>query len=295
MEEACIDARAVPGLPQRGPLGEPLRLCLWHPPSRAQSASGAEGASGGGGGDEEKGGRWTGLAAFREIARQKCLQRQVASEVQWEYLERLFAHCLGGSGGEASVFSVAGDAVSSTTSLEDERCSAKQMEALGVNASKVLACSRASLARLLLEEAATPQPGVGNADTVAVRIAGWRYGGPLEPDLIVESICASLDPGPPACGGPWRWREPRWFVQPVPLWPTGVVAMLVSAVAPVLLPWACRLGADRLRRCRCSSRAQRHAGGGAAADGEGAEKDAEDRAAVVKPRVAARLRKGSGR
>ena len=214
----CVPSAQLPGL------GAATSLALCAP---APARTCAEGAPCG----PES---WVGLAAFYEVARQKCLRLAVSQEAQWEYLERLHAHC----------------ALADARDWEQcERCSARQMTDLGADAAEILRCGRERLGELLREEAQTPQPTGGGA----LRIAGWAYGGPLEVDLVVEAVCAALappdTPGPAACGGSWQWRKVRWFACPVLLWPHGVGALAASCALPLLLsswvgilqrvPWPC--------------------------------------------------------
>lgn len=163
-----------------------------------------------------------GPAKFREVARQKCLRQLAAPDVQWEYLDRMYTTC----GATAS------------DDAELERCSLSQVSALVSDAGAIARCSEDEYGQLIQEEVRTPSPSRGNAPVV-LRIAGWVYSGPLDPGRVMEAICDHLaagGQGPPLCGGAWHWREPRWFVTPVPVWPAGIAAVVAACVAPCVLP-----------------------------------------------------------
>ncbi|CAE8667829.1 unnamed protein product, partial [Polarella glacialis] len=173
------------------------------------------------------------LAQLQEIGRQKCLRERHADspEALWEYIERVLVRC---GSVEASGL---------------ESCSGEQLQALDLNEEAVLRCSRERLAELLREEIERPGPGVGGnvgmESSLEVRIGGWAYGGAMEAELLFAAICsvASRPPaagGAAACGDVWHWRDPRWFVYRVSMWPQGFLVLAASFMAPMLSPllWA---------------------------------------------------------
>jgi len=172
--------------------------------------------------------------------------------VQWEYLERFYARC-GGSGGAAT----------GATDADAERCSIEQMRALGVEPDGVLNCSRVRFSRMLWEEVETPQPGFGAP--VALRIAGWAYGGPLDTDLVLRAVCAALaSPSvsrlaemsfvSAACGERWHWQDPGWFASTVPLWPHGALALAAALAVAAAAPGGLAIAKACCSGSRCPTR-----------------------------------------
>lgn len=126
----------------------------------------------------------TGADVANEDVRQLCLWHKYAmannvltdglySPQWWEYVTVVYEHCPWQDPFPADRFG-------------SEACSYKLMRDLLVNTNMIATCVKES-ANQLLEESANTQAW----SEFALRINGWRYRGPLDPELVLKAICAS--------------------------------------------------------------------------------------------------------
>jgi len=134
----------------------------------------------------------TGADVADEDARQLCIWNVTArrdpsrfhgatySQEFWEYVARLPQECALEGGDPASRFG--------------ERCSSKLMERLRIPVQKVAACIARDKDRLLDGEAVNVA-----WSPLALRLNGWRYSGPLDPQTVLKAVCSGYSRRPPEC------------------------------------------------------------------------------------------------
>lgn len=141
----------------------------------------------------------TGADVAMEDLRQLCIWRTTArhapespkgatySQEFWEYVTEFRKRCpLKGTKPEKSF---------------SERCSQKIMDSVGINSEEVLKCSKDNRIELLDEQlknlAWSPQ---------ALRLNGWRYSGPLDPEMVLKAVCSGYTTHPAACEDLVTWH-----------------------------------------------------------------------------------------
>ncbi|CAK0887975.1 unnamed protein product, partial [Prorocentrum cordatum] len=137
--------------------------------------------------DPDGDGPITGAAVALEDLRQLCIWNLTArrepgapkgalySQEFWEYASTFMQDCLA----RAAV---------------DEECSLGILKGLGISVDAVKQCMDLNFQTYF----ETQKREVAWSDQ-ALRLNGWRYTGPLDPESVVKAICSSFDPSPHEC------------------------------------------------------------------------------------------------
>eukprot|EP00930_Biecheleria_cincta_P056428 TRINITY_DN42558_c0_g1_i1.p1 TRINITY_DN42558_c0_g1~~TRINITY_DN42558_c0_g1_i1.p1 ORF type:complete len:488 (+),score=99.71 TRINITY_DN42558_c0_g1_i1:23-1486(+) len=132
----------------------------------------------------------TGEDVANEDARQLCILNTTAkkrdatsavySQPFWHYVDRFHRHCKLEASDVSRRFG--------------DQCSWSTMAAVGIDADAVKDCMQRHRIPMLREQlknvAWSPQ---------ALRINGWRYSGPLDPETVLKAVCAGYSTQPAAC------------------------------------------------------------------------------------------------
>lgn len=140
--------------------------------------------------DPDGSGPITGAEVANEDLRRLCIWNVTArspsvpnrarySQEFWDYADDFFRECpVDGEGDKAFGFA----------------CSQTVMKRVGISAEQVLACVQANYEGFMdeqLEQVAwSPQ---------ALRLNGWRYSGPLDPETVLKALCAGFAKPPKEC------------------------------------------------------------------------------------------------
>lgn len=139
------------------------------------------------------------------IADEQNFQGATYSQLFWEYVVRLGADC-------------PVDAADADYRFGD-KCSARAMEKVGIDVAQIHRCERENADKYLDEQiknvAWSPQ---------ALRLNGWRYSGPLDPEAVLKAICSGYASPPQECrdllGG------------------SGIATLVAGALTLPLLAWS---------------------------------------------------------
>jgi len=144
----------------------------------------------------------TGADVANEDLRQLCIWNVTArtppgvargatySQEFWDYVVIFASRCPITDGSPSDRFS--------------EECSRKVMESLGISLLQVDACIQLHRKKFLDDQirntAWSPQ---------ALRVNGWRYSGPLDPEAVLKAVCSGYASQPKECeellSGSWAW------------------------------------------------------------------------------------------
>lgn len=169
----------------------------------------------------------TGADVTEEDLRQLCLWNTTArtapgmprgathSQVFWEYVVRFAAECPIEASDPGSRFG--------------EQCSLRVMEDVGIAPDQVMHCTVINRVKFLDEQirnvAWSPQ---------ALRLNGWRYAGPLDPETVLKAVCSGYASPPPQCdqllsgySGPSRWTGSPGVTVSIFAWTVLFLALIL--------------------------------------------------------------------